>query len=115
MAKTYFTRLTSHYYFSTGVFATLWHRAHAAKRAARLQPADKRSTRTSHGASACAPGLYASLLPFSGPWLMQVDEKCVSCGHQGLSFYTMQLRSADEGQTVFFECLKCKHTWSVNT
>lgn len=59
--------------------------------------------------------LYASLLPLSGPWLMQVDEKCVSCGHQGLSFYTMQLRSADEGQTVFFECLKCKHTWSVNT
>lgn len=23
---------------------------------------------------------------------LQVDEKCVSCGHKGLSFYTMQVR-----------------------
>ncbi|KIZ03930.1 DNA-directed RNA polymerase I subunit A12 [Monoraphidium neglectum] len=44
-----------------------------------------------------------------------VDEKCPQCGHQGMEFYTMQLRSADEGQTVFYECPDCKHKYSTNT
>lgn len=43
-----------------------------------------------------------------------VDETCPKCGHQGLDYYTMQLRSVDEGQTVFYECPKCKHKWSQN-
>lgn len=43
-----------------------------------------------------------------------VDEPCPKCGHQGLEFYTLQLRSADEGQTVFYECPSCKHKWSQN-
>ncbi|KAK9824400.1 hypothetical protein WJX72_010019 [[Myrmecia] bisecta] len=44
-----------------------------------------------------------------------VDEDCPECGHHGLEFYTMQLRSADEGQTVFYECPDCGHKWSQNT
>mmetsp|Transcript_274 Transcript_274/g.726 ORF Transcript_274/g.726 Transcript_274/m.726 type:complete len:141 (+) Transcript_274:232-654(+) len=43
-----------------------------------------------------------------------VDEPCPKCKHRVLRFYTMQLRSADEGQTVFYECEKCKHTFSQN-
>lgn len=44
-----------------------------------------------------------------------VDEPCPKCGHQGLEFYTMQLRSADEGQTVFYECPECAYKYSTNT
>lgn len=43
----------------------------------------------------------------AGGVAVQVDETCPACGHRGLEFYTMQLRSADEGQTVFYECTKC--------
>jgi DNA-directed RNA polymerase I subunit RPA12 len=38
---------------------------------------------------------------------LQVDEPCPKCGNPVMEFYTMQLRSADEGQTVFYECAKC--------
>eukprot|EP00924_Labyrinthula_sp_SR-Ha-C_P015528 maker-scaffold_4-snap-gene-2.47-mRNA-1 protein AED:0.02 eAED:0.02 QI:107/1/1/1/0/0/2/358/126 len=43
-----------------------------------------------------------------------VEEECPRCGHNLASFYTVQLRSVDEGQTVFYECLECKHNWSQN-
>tara|TARA_B110001452_G_C15229068_1_gene425843 strand:- start:142 stop:498 length:357 start_codon:yes stop_codon:yes gene_type:complete len=42
-------------------------------------------------------------------------EKCPSCGNPEMEYFTMQLRSADEGQTVFYECAKCGHTFSTNT
>lgn len=44
----------------------------------------------------------------------QVDEECPKCGHEKASFTTVQLRSVDEGSTVFYECLKCHHHWSEN-
>lgn len=43
-----------------------------------------------------------------------IEEPCVKCGHPEVGYYTVQLRSVDEGQTVFYDCPNCKHTWSVN-
>ncbi len=43
-----------------------------------------------------------------------IEEPCPKCGNPELYFYTMQLRSVDEGSTVFYECPKCKHKYSQN-
>ena len=43
-----------------------------------------------------------------------VEEECPECGHPELEFYTMQMRSVDEGQTVFYECLECRFKFSQN-
>lgn len=37
-----------------------------------------------------------------------VDRKCPQCNNDKMSYATLQLRSADEGQTVFYTCTKCK-------
>ncbi|CAO3626655.1 unnamed protein product [Mucor hiemalis] len=43
-----------------------------------------------------------------------IKEKCPNCGHHEMEYHTMQLRSADEGQTVFYNCKKCGYKYSVN-
>jgi DNA-directed RNA polymerase I subunit RPA12 len=45
-----------------------------------------------------------------------VEEACVKCNAPEVGFYTVQMRSVDEGQTVFYECFnpQCRHTWSIN-
>ncbi len=36
-----------------------------------------------------------------------VQEKCPNCPSNKMYFHTMQTRSADEGSTVFYQCVKC--------
>jgi DNA-directed RNA polymerase I subunit RPA12 len=46
--------------------------------------------------------------------LATIAESCIKCNHPEVGYYTAQLRSVDEGQTVFYECPKCHHHWSTN-
>lgn len=50
----------------------------------------------------------------AGPTRTTIEEPCIKCGHPEVGYYTVQLRSVDEGQTVFYECPQCRHTWSVH-
>jgi DNA-directed RNA polymerase subunit M len=36
---------------------------------------------------------------------------CEKCGNNAAYFWTQQTRAADEPETRFFKCTKCKHTW----
>ena len=51
-----------------------------------------------------------------GPARATVEEACPKCEYPEMEYYTMQLRSADEGQTVFYECKNksCGYKFSVN-
>lgn len=44
-----------------------------------------------------------------------VSEECQKCKNPKMFFWTQQLRSADEGQTVFYECPNCGHRLSINS
>eukprot|EP00842_Homolaphlyctis_polyrhiza_P005969 jgi/Hompol1/6373/HPOL_001189-RA len=44
-----------------------------------------------------------------------IKEKCPKCDAPEMVFHTAQLRSADEGQTVFYSCIKCGYKYSLNS
>ncbi|XP_012533686.1 DNA-directed RNA polymerase I subunit RPA12 [Monomorium pharaonis] len=44
-----------------------------------------------------------------------VERQCPQCQNNKMSYATLQLRSADEGQTVFYTCTKCKFKETENS
>ncbi|XP_061616450.1 DNA-directed RNA polymerase I subunit RPA12 isoform X2 [Phyllopteryx taeniolatus] len=38
-----------------------------------------------------------------------IDRRCSRCNKEGMLYHTRQMRSADEGQTVFFTCIHCRY------
>jgi DNA-directed RNA polymerase I subunit RPA12 len=44
-----------------------------------------------------------------------IERICSKCGNDKMSYATLQLRSADEGQTVFYTCTKCHHKETENS
>lgn len=44
-----------------------------------------------------------------------IDRKCPKCNNDRMSYATLQLRSADEGQTVFYTCTKCSFKETENS
>ena len=41
-----------------------------------------------------------------------IEQDCEHCDNNVMYFYTRQTRSVDEGQTVYYECTKCGHTFA---
>lgn len=44
----------------------------------------------------------------------RIKQQCPACGSEEMMYNTAQLRSADEGQTVFYTC-KCGHKLTVQS
>ena len=40
--------------------------------------------------------------------------RCAKCKKNDCSFYEMQIRSGDEGSTIFVHCNNCGHGWRIN-
>jgi len=43
--------------------------------------------------------------------MSKVKEECPKCKHNECYFWSRQTRAGDEGETSFYKCVKCKHTW----
>ncbi|PRT53297.1 DNA-directed RNA polymerase I subunit RPA12 [Wickerhamiella sorbophila] len=43
-----------------------------------------------------------------------IKERCPECGNDEMRFHTLQLRSADEGATVFYTCTNCGYKTRVS-
>ncbi|KAH0608125.1 uncharacterized protein H6S33_002177 [Morchella sextelata] len=43
----------------------------------------------------------------------EIKQTCPECGREKMWFYTLQLRSADEGATVFYRC-ECGYRFNTN-
>nr|CAB3268052.1 DNA-directed RNA polymerase I subunit RPA12-like [Phallusia mammillata] len=36
-----------------------------------------------------------------------IERTCNKCGHNSMTYKTQQMRSADEGMSIFYYCIKC--------
>lgn len=43
-----------------------------------------------------------------------IKEKCPQCHNDEMQYHTLQLRSADEGATVFYTCTSCGYKFRTN-
>lgn len=43
--------------------------------------------------------------------LPKVDEQCPKCKFDKAYYWVVQTRASDEGETLFFKCTRCEHTW----
>jgi len=58
---------------------------------------------------------YKKILRDVGPMITDGTVVCEDCGGTDISYTSKQTRSADEGQTIFYECVACKHCWQQNS
>ncbi|KAJ8724326.1 hypothetical protein PYW08_015800 [Mythimna loreyi] len=58
---------------------------------------------------------HENMLSTDGPEGPVVERRCPKCGNDRMSYATLQLRSADEGQTVFYTCIACKYKETENS
>jgi len=47
--------------------------------------------------------------------LPKIEAECPKCRHNTAYFWSVQTRAADEPETRFQKCEKCKHTWREYT
>ncbi|BAP70849.1 hypothetical protein KMAR_30044 [Kluyveromyces marxianus] len=43
-----------------------------------------------------------------------INERCPKCDNDKMHYHTLQLRSADEGATVFYTCTSCGYRFRTN-
>ncbi|KAM0967633.1 hypothetical protein FF1_016141 [Malus domestica] len=59
--------------------------------------------------------LGISIIPEEKVQLQKTDAKtCEKCGHNEHTYYSRQMRSADEGATTFYVCTNCQHQFTEN-
>merc|ERR1711991_988892 len=59
-------------------------------------------------------GIISAVLS-GGPAEALIDEDCPECSAKTLAYHTRQMRSADEGQTIFYHCLECGHKFTLDS